>query len=168
MNLHKYILSVVAVSVSVCAFAYPAPQDQDPVSPLMQQYAAQLQALQQDFDEKLLPIFKSVATIALDTQAAEQEDLTPQQEALLLEYSTQLDTVLTACVAPALEGFDLAQFNEQYAQVAKQNNMPAQEWTLEEVTELFKGVYLMSAFGYFEQTQKLTTDELTVLMEIFF
>ena len=150
MNLKKYVTATVAVCISVCAFALPAPQDQDPVTPLLQQYAAQMQELQKSFDQKLFPVLKNLAVFALQVQAAGQSDLDPDQTDLLLK------------------DLNIDQFNEQYAQMAKTYGAPAHQFTLQEVTDLFKGMYLVSALGYFEQKQKLNTDELTVLMEIFF
>ncbi len=168
MNLKKSLLSVLAVLLSAGAFAYPAPQEQDPVTPLLQQYAAQVEELQKTFDQKLLPSFKTIASLALQVQAAGQTDLTPDQTALFEKYMLALDKALTDVAAPALKDLDINQFNEQYAQVAKTYGAPAHPFTLQEVTDLFKGMYLVFALGHFEQTQKLTTDELTVLMEIFF
>lgn len=168
MNFKKHITTVLAVLTSVYAFAYPAPQDEDPMTPLLQQYAAQIQELQKGFDQKLLPAVKPIASLAVQVQASGQTELTPEQNALLEKYSIQLDKALTDLVTPALKDLDVAQFNEQYAQMAKTYGLPAQTFTRQDIAELFKGMYLVSGLGYFEQTQKLTTDELTVLMEIFF
>ena len=168
MNLKKYVTATVAVCISVCAFALPAPQDQDPVTPLLQQYAAQMQELQKSFDQKLFPVLKNLAVFALQVQASGQTDLDPDQTDLLEKHILALDKALTDLVAPTLKDLNIDQFNEQYAQMAKTYGAPAHQFTLQEVTDLFKGMYLVSALGYFEQKQKLNTDELTVLMEIFF
>ncbi len=168
MNVKKAILSVLAVLLSAGAFAYPAPQDEAPVTSLLQQYAAQIQELQQGFNQKLLPAIKNIATLALQAQTAGQTDLTPEQSALLEKYTLELDKSLTGLAAPAVKDLDINQFNEQYAQMANTYGLPAQKFTQQEVTDLFKGMYLVSALGYFEQTQKLSTEELTVLMELFF
>ena len=167
MNYKKYLTSVLAVCISVCAFAYPAPQEDDPVTPILQQYTAQIQELQKEFDKKLLPSFKSISALALQVQTSGQTEVSPAQEALLEKHMLQLDKGLSELVAPALTNLDLAQFNEQYAQMAKTYGLPAQTFTLQDVADLFKGMYLVAALGYFEQTNKLTPDELTVLMEIF-
>ncbi|MBR2082715.1 MAG: hypothetical protein IJ876_06915 [Elusimicrobiaceae bacterium] len=168
MNIKKLTVSVLSVLLSVCAFAYPAMQDDDPVSPMLQQYAAQIQELQKGFDKKLLPTFKSLSKLALDAQAAGQTDLTPTQAEQLEQYSNSLDTALSELVAPALQDVDVAQFNEQYKQMAQTYGLPVQEFTLQDISDMIKGMYLISALGYFEQTQKLNADELTVLGEIFF
>lgn len=168
MNIKKYITTVVAVLISVCAFAYPAPQDEDPVTPLLQQYTAQIQALQKEFEQKLLPSVKNLATFALQIQTAEQTELSFQQEALLEKHILQLDKALTDMVAPSLKDLDVAAFNEQYKQITQAYGAPTQEFTLQDISELFKGIYLVSALGYFEQTKKLNNDELAVLAEIFF
>ena len=168
MNTKKIFLSVLAIFTSVCAFAYPALQDDDPVNPILQQYTAQIEELQKKFDQKLLPTVKSIAGFALEVQKSGQTDLTPAQEAQLEKYGQQLDKNLNELVAPELANFDLAAFNEQYAQMAKTYGLPPRTFTLPEVTDMFKGMCLVAAMNHFEQTKKLTDDELIVLMEIFF
>ncbi len=168
MNLKKYMFAVLAVLMGVGAFAYPAPQDDDPVTTLLQQYQAQVQEMQKGFEKQLLSPVKAMAALALEIQNSGQTDLTPEQAALFEKHTTALDKGLNELVAPAMKDFDLAKFNEQYAQMAKTYGLPAQQLTLQEVTDMFKGMYLISALGYFEQAKKLTNDEMEVLVEIFF
>lgn len=168
MNIKKYVLAITAAALSVSAFAYPAPQDEDATQQLLQQYTAQMQELQKSFDKNLLPPIKATAQLALEVQDANQEELTAQQEKQLEEYGKQLDTALTKLVAPALKDVDMGQVNEQAKQIAKAYNLPEQEVTLENLTDLMKGMYLMSAISYFEQTKKLTQEEVAVLAEILF
>ena len=113
-------------------------------------------------------MLKQIAQLGLQLQQSTQPELTPQLEQLFNTYATQLDENLTKLVAPALKDIDIAKFNEQYAQMAKTYGMPAHQFTLSEVTEMMKGMYLVSALGLFEQNQKLTADEVTVLVELFF
>lgn len=169
MNLKKHISSALAVLLlSVGAFAYPVVEDKDPVAPFLQQYQQQMQELQKGFEQKLLPPFKSIATLALQVQQSAQEELTAEQNAALEKHSAELDKNLTDLLAPALQTIDLAQFNEQYAQNAKTYGLPEHQFTLQEITDMFKGMYLIGALSYFEQTKKLNQEELTVLAEIFF
>ncbi len=168
MNVKKYVLAFIATVLSTSIFAYPAVQEEDPAAQLLQQYAAQMQELQKSFEKELLPPLKQIAQLGLQVQQSGQQELTAEQEQLFNTYTTRLDAGLTKLVTPTLKDFNLAQFNEQYAQMAKTHGLPAQQFTLENVTEMMKGMYLVSALGLFEQTQKLTTDELTVLIDLFF
>ena len=168
MNVKKYILALIATALSTSIFAYPAVQDEEPATQLLQQYAAQMQELQKSLEKEVLPPLKQIAQLGLQIQQSAQTELTPQQEQLFNQYTNQLDLSLTQLVAPALKDVDIVQFNEQYAQMAKTYNLPAHQFTLPEISEMMKGLYLVSALGLFEQTQKLTADELTVLVEIFF
>lgn len=168
MNFKKLTLIAVCAVCSTLSFAYPAPQDDDPVNPLLQQYMAQAQQLQQEFDQKLLSPLKATAQLAITVQTAQQTTLTPEQEAQLNQYATQTDQALTQLVEPALKDFDLAQFNTQYQQIAKAYGLPEQTFTLQDVKDMLKALCLISALGYFEQSQKLSTGELEVLMAIFF
>ena len=164
MNLKKYAVSILAVLMSVCAFAYPSPQEEEPVTSLLQQYATQVQELQKNFDTQLLPTLKSLAGIALQVQKQQ----IPYQEDMVQVLYNQLDSTLNDLMAPALQGLDVNAFNKQYKQMAQEYGMLEQEFTKQDIADMFKGMYLISALGYFEQTQKLSTEELTVLMEIFF
>ena len=168
MNVKKYFLALVATVLSVGVFAYPAVPDEEPTNQLLQQYAAQMQELQKSLEKEVLPLLKQIAQLGLQVQNSTQTELTPQQEQLFNTYTTQLDATLTQLVAPTLKDLDVAQFNEQYAQMSKTYGLPAHQFTLPEISEMMKGMYLVSALGLFEQTQKLTADELTVLVEIFF
>lgn len=168
MNLKKGLFTVVTLVLSLGAFAYPSTPDDDPTAQLLEQYTAQVQEMQKAFDTQILPTLKSTAQLALQIQQAGQTEITEQQEQLFNKYAVQLDSALTKMVAPALKEVDLAQFNEQYKQTAQTYGLPEQEFTLPEVTEMLKGMYLVSSLAYFEQTKKLAQDELTVLMEIFF
>lgn len=168
MNVKKYFLALIAAVLSTSVFAYPPVEEENPSTQLLQQYAAQMQELQQSLEKEVLPPLKQIAQLGLQVQQSTQTELTPQQEQLFNTYATQLDENLTKLVAPALKGIDIDQFNEQYAQMAKTYGMPAHQFTLPEVSEMMKGMYLVSALGLFEQNQKLTADELTVLVELFF
>ncbi len=168
MKVKKYFLTLMATILSVGAFAYPAVPDEDPTAQLLQQYTAQMQELQKSLEKEILPPLKQIAQLGMQVQQSAQTELTPQQEQLFNTYITQLDANLTKLVAPALKDLDVGQFNEQYAQMAQTYGLPAHQFTLPEITENMKGMYLVSALGIFEQTQKLTADELTVLVEIFF
>lgn len=168
MNVKKHITAVLAIFISICAFAYPAVQEDDQTAQLLQQYTQQAEELQKGFEQKLLPACKGIATLALEVQAAGQSDLTAEQNTLLENYTNTLEKNLTELLAPVLKDFNLAKFNEQYAQIAQASGLPAQELTLQDVTNMFKGMYLLGALGYFEQSQKLSDDEITVLAEIFF
>jgi len=168
MNYKKHFTSVLAVFISVCAFAYPAPSDENHMNPFLQQYAAQQQELQKEFEQKLLPPIKDILSLASQVQTEGQAELSAEQGSLLEKYALQLDKNLTDIVAPALKDLDLKQFNEKYAQMAKIYGLPEQTFTLQDVEDLLKGMYLVSALSYFEQAQKLNTDELALLTEIFF
>ena len=168
MNLKKYVLAVLAAALSMGAFAYPAPQEEEPVTDLLQRYTAQMQQLQKTFEKELLPPVKATAQLALKVQASNQTELTPEQENLFDQYTKQLDGVLSKLVAHALKEVDMAQLNEQYKQMAKTYNFPFQQLTLQDVANLMKGMYLMSAISYFEQSKKLSQDEVVVLAELFF
>ncbi len=168
MNLKKHVTAVLAVFISLGAFAYPAPQDDDPVTPLLQQYTAQVQELQKAFDKQLLPPLKSIAGVALEVQAANPVVPSFAQTQAIETASNQLSEALTALVNPILKEVDVNAFNEQYKQTAQAYGLPTQEFTLQDITDMFKGMYLISALGYFEQTKKLNEQELTVLAEIFF
>ena len=163
MKNKNYLLTAVSILLTTTLFAYPVPPDDDPTQQLLQQYAAQAEQMQKDFDQYLLPPLKNIATLALSIHNAGQEELTGEQKNQFTQYFAQLDMALTQVLAPILQDFDLAQFNAQYKQMAQLYGLPEQEFTMQTVTDLFKGVMLIGALGYFEQTQKLTNDEIEML-----
>lgn len=168
MNIKKYLLTLAVAALSLGAFAYPAPQEEDPAAQLLEQYTAQMQELQKSFDKDLLAPLKAITGLALQAQEQGQTELTPQQEELFTQYTEKLDAALTKLVTPALKDIDMAQFNQQYKQAAQTYGLPAQEFTTQQVAELLKALYLMSAVAYFEQNKKLTQDEAAVIAEILF
>ena len=167
MNVKKYLLTITAMTLCVGSFAYPAPQEEDPAAKLLKQYEQQAQELQQSFEKYLLPPLQNTAQLALEMQNAGQAEMSEQQEELLNQYAQALDNALNQLVIPTLKDLDVAQFNQQYKQIAQTYGLPEQEFTLQTITDTLKGMYLMGAMTYFEQTQKLSEDELTILMEIF-
>ena len=168
MNVKKYLLVVATLVCTVAAFAYPAMQEDDPVNPLVQHYAAQAEELQKTFEKNLLPVLKDTAQLALQIQRENPAELSSQQEAQFTHYGNKIDAVLTQMVAPVVKEINLEQFNQEYEKMSQDYNLPKQHFTEESLTDLFKGAYLISAIAYFEQTQKLSEDELTVLMELLF
>ena len=172
MNVKKSITSVLAVLLSVGAFAYPAVPDDDQTAQLLQQYVQQteqaLQEFQKQIEPKLVPAFKELASLALQAQAANTEELTAEQETQLNKCTEDIDNALTELLAPALKDFDLAQFNEQYNQTLKAYGMPEHQFTLQEATDMLKGMYLSMALLSCAQTKSLSEEELAVLAEIFF
>ena len=168
MSLKKQIISLAVLLAAPVVLAYPALQDEDPIIPVLQPYAAQMEQMQKAFEKELLPPLKELAQMALETQESAQEDLTPQQERKLTLLGEQLSVALAKLVAPALKEIDIAQLNQQYKQLFSSSQERTPDLTKEEVAELLKAMYLMGALGYFEQKQKLDQQELEVLMEILF
>ena len=100
MNLKKYISCVLAVLLSVGAFAYPVVEEDEQAAQLLQQYQQQIQQLQQDLAQKLLPPCKAVAAFLLKEVQAEAEQLTEEQiEAIVEERFSQLTEEQMAAIS---------------------------------------------------------------------
>ena len=172
MNVKKSITSVLAVLLSVGAFAYPAIPDDDQTAQLLQQYVQQTEQALQEFQKQiapnLVPSLKALAGLALEVQTSNTGELTAEQETRLNKYTQNIDNALTELLAPALKDFDLAQFNEQYAQTLKDYGLPEHQFTLEEATDMLTVMYLSMALLSCAQAKSLSEDELAVLAEIFF
>ena len=83
------------------------------------------------------------------------------------EKLAEVETNLSELLAPALKDFDLAQFNQQYAQNAKAYGLPEHQFTLQEATEMLKGTYLSAALLSFTQNKNLDEDESALLTLLF-
>lgn len=174
MNMKKWVVTLCAVLVSTVVFAQTVPQGQgQPLQPnqmdqFLQQYQAEQARLNKQFEEKLLSPIKTLVDAVLVISKSGQEELTQAQEKELEAYSNNLEAALNALVAPVVRDLDIAQLNVQYQDMMRQMGVTnAPDLTRETVTELFKGMYLIGALTYFEQTNKLTAEELEVSMALF-
>ncbi len=172
MNVKKYLLAFTAIMLSMAAFAQTAPQpsqdQQAQMAQLLEQYQAEQAKLNKQFEEVLLAPVRTLVDSVLIIQQSGQEEITPVQEKELDALSNKLEAALNQLVAPVVKDLDIAQLNTQYQDYMKQMGVenPVQ-LTKETVTEMLKGMYLIGALTYFEQTQKLNQQELEVAMALF-
>ncbi len=175
MTMKKWVVTLTAVLFGAAAFAQVAPQNQaaqnqaqEQMEQLLQQYQANEEKLNKQFDEKLLPSVKMLVGEILTIQQSGQEDLTPAQEAKFQQYGDQIDKTLTDLATPVVKDLDLAQLNTQYQDMMRQMGITdAPQLTKELVTDMVKGMYMINALVHFEQAQKLTAQELEVAIALF-
>lgn len=160
MNLKKWMVLVVAVVCSSSVFALPRiPQDNNPaLQQQEQQMQAALEAAQNYLDQKVLPPCKELVTLLQDADAQTWES--DKIDNLI----AQIDQVFTEMVTPLVEMTDLAQARQN----AKAMGLPEEEITAESITNSYKLMYAAIALQYFETAQKLSEEELTILVNVFF
>ncbi len=169
MRLKKWLVGSIALFATTFGFAYPAPDDEDPMTRIFQQYQEETARLNRQYDEKLFTPIKNLITLAMQIQQSQTQQPTPEQETQINTTMNQLDSALDAMVTSALTDVDINQVNTQYKQaMASMGVQDPEELTLETLKDLLKGMYLMGALIHFEQTHKLTDAELEVAAFIFF
>ena len=161
MNLKKLLAVLLATLISCSAFAYMAPMpDDDPTQQFLQQYQQEMDKLTKQFDTKLLPPIQGLVKVVKTVQT----DLTPEQEAQIDQFAGQLDEALNAMVAPTLEQVDLEKLNT----LAKQLDPNAQKIDKEGLSNILKTLYLIQALGHFSQNKKMSEEDVSIAMTIFF
>lgn len=190
MKLKNLTLLFVALFTTSMAFAIPAPQEEDdPIAQLMATYGPQLEQLAQTLDTQLLPPLKRIAQLAQQAQQNNQADLTPEQSQALDQDMASVDTTLDNLVNTSLQGVDMAQALSQYEQNAAAYNKQIDELikqygeeavknagyqkipekiTEEQLRISLKMNQLQTGIMYLSMTNKLTQQEATLLVEIFF
>ena len=161
MNLKKLLAVLLAVLMNCSAFAYMAvPPDDDPMQQFLQQYEQEMEKLNKQFDQKVLPPLKDILKIA----QAQQNDLTLEQEKALDALANQLEEALTSLVEPAVDQMDIDQLNA----LVKQSNDQLEPITKESLSEMMKAIYLLQALAHFAQTNQISEEELEIASVLFF
>jgi len=169
MTLKKMLLSACAVLVSSTAFAFTLPPDDvDPFARLMEQHAAQEEELYKKFDEKILPPLKELLQIAQEFGNSTQEALTPEQESAWNMYQATLTKALMDMATPIVEQTNIQQMNDMFKQIVAASGQPAHEFTKQEFTDMMAGMIAISALVHFQETKKLTAEEVELAMLLFF
>lgn len=169
MTLKKMLVSLVALAVSSVAFAFPAPPDDtDPINPILSQYTSQIEEMNRTFDEKVLPPLKGLLQIAKAFGESTQTELTPEQEQAWNQHQTALSKALTDMVTPIVEQADMRQVNEMFKQIFQATGQPVREITKQEFSDMLAGMMAISALGHFQETHKLTEEEMELAMLLFF
>lgn len=169
MHLRKWLISLVALCVSSAAFAYAAPDDDDPVVPLLEQYREDSIELQKQFDAHLLAPLKGMASILLQMKENRQEEPNAAQEKAWEQYNEQLATAFEQMVSKAMANVDMEQVNAQYQQMMKNMGVENPEpITKEMMADMIAGMYLITALDYFTSTKKLSQKEFDMLTLILF
>ncbi len=169
MMLKKMLVTGCALILSSAAFAFPAPPDDtNPMAPVLEPYTEQLENMKKTFDEQVLPPLKGLLKIANDFGNSTQPDLTPAQEAEWNQYQTKLSQAFLGLVSPVVAQVDMKQVNEEFKKICTTYNLPFQEMTKENFTDVLVGVTAMSALAHFQETNKLSDEELELAMMLFF
>ena len=169
MKLKKILATAIAILFGSVAFAFPAPPDDtDPMASILEQYSSQLEEMNKNFDEKILPPLKGLLKVAQAFGESNQEELTPEQEKVWNENQTQLTKALTDMVTPVVEQADMKQVNELFKQILTTTGQPVREITKQEFTDMLIGMTALNALAHFQQAKKLTEEELELATLLFF
>ncbi len=169
MTLKKMLVSLLVLMVTSVGFALPTPpDDNDPMAQALQQYAAQVEEMNQKFDQLVLPPLKGMLQIAKEFGNTTQDDLTPAQEQAWSQYQGALMQALTDIVAPLVEQADMQQVNDMLKQVFTAAGQPVREVTKQEFADMLMGMTALGALGHFQETNKLTEEEFELAMLLFF
>ncbi len=153
----KMFVAFVALLVSTVAFSLPTPpDDNDPMAEALKQYAAQVDELNQKFDQMVLPPLKGMLQIAKEFGNSTQDELSPEQEQDWNQHQTALMQAFTDIVAPMVE------------QMFSAAGQPAREITKQELTDMLIGMTALGALGHFQEAKKLTEEEVELAKLLFF
>lgn len=165
----KMFVAFVALLVSTVSFALPTPPDDtDPMAQALKQYAAQVEELNQKFDQMVLPPLKGMLQIAKEFGNSTQENLTPEQEQVWNRHQAALTQAFTDIVTPMVEQADMQQVNEMLKQMLTASGQPVREITKQEFTDMLIGMTAIGALGHFQEAKKLTEEEVELAMLLFF
>lgn len=165
----KMFVAFVALLVSTVAFSLPTPpDDNDPMAEALKQYAAQVEELNQKFDQMVLPPLKGMLQIAKEFGNSTQENLTPEQEQSLDKSQSQLMEALTSIVTPIVAEVNMDELNAQLKQFSAITGQAAQEISKEDFTNLMLGMTLLQAINHFAQNNLITQEDVEILGALFF
>lgn len=169
MTLKKLLVSLLALMVTSVGFALPTPpDDNDPMAEALKQYAAQVDELNQKFDQMVLPPLKGMLQIAKEFGNTTQDELSPEQEQGWNQHQTALMQAFTDIVAPMVEQADMQQVNDMFKQMFSAAGQPVREITKQELTDMLIGMTALGALGHFQEAKKLTEEEVELAKLLFF